>query len=192
MATLYHAMPPEHVFPKMMRIEYLLWVISSTSMVFGVVLSIFHSFTKTVGRLSYIWNAAENATEYVQLTFGVFFSELAQNFRAFLSGKEPYKLRFYVGHDGTMIRLAAGLGLGKYATLRWPGLGSEIVMEVSGRTEGDELYVSLAKPAIYTGLANKTRQQRICACNASGITCRSSPVGTAGGLHRAIGCGGPK
>jgi hypothetical protein len=86
--------------------------------------------------LSYIWNVADKAADYVKLTFGVFFSELAQNFKAFLSGSESYKLRFYVGHDGTMIRLAAGLGIGKASTLRWPGLGSEIVMEVSGWTMG--------------------------------------------------------
>ena len=36
------------------------------------------------------------------------FYELAQNFKSFQSGLDPYKLRFYVGHDGTMIRLASG------------------------------------------------------------------------------------
>ncbi len=56
--------------------------------------------------------------------------ELAQNFKLFRSGGEPHKLRFYVGHDGTMIRLAALLGIGKLGPLRWPALGSEIVMEV--------------------------------------------------------------
>lgn len=56
--------------------------------------------------------------------------ELAQNFKLFRSGQDPYKLRFYVGHDGTMIRLAALLGIGKNEQLRWPALGSEIVMEV--------------------------------------------------------------
>ncbi len=56
--------------------------------------------------------------------------ELAQNFKLFRSGEDPYKLRFYVGHDGSMIRLASLLGLGKVAPLRWPALGSEIVMEV--------------------------------------------------------------
>jgi len=43
-------------------------------------------------------------------------------------------MRFYVGHDGSMIRLAAGLGLGRTGLgsgrLRWPALGSEIVLEV--------------------------------------------------------------
>ena len=59
------------------------------------------------------------------------FYELAQNFKSFQSGNDPYKLRFYVGHDGSMIRLAAGLGLGKNSPLRWPAMGSEIVLEVS-------------------------------------------------------------
>ena len=57
--------------------------------------------------------------------------ELAQNFKLFRGGGESYKLRFYVGHDGTMIRLASALGFGKIAPLRWPALGSEIIMEVS-------------------------------------------------------------
>jgi hypothetical protein len=40
-------------------------------------------------------------------------------------------MRLYVGHDGSMIRLAAGLGLGKTGTLRWPAFGSEFVLEVA-------------------------------------------------------------
>ena len=79
---------------------------------------------------SYIWNAAENATAYNQLTIGVFLQELAQNFRLFRDGGERFKLRFFVGHDGTMVRVASALGFGKLAPLRWPALGSEIVMEV--------------------------------------------------------------
>ncbi|KAI0071352.1 phosphoglycerate mutase-like protein [Panus rudis PR-1116 ss-1] len=86
---------------------------------------------------NYIWNAAQNASTYNQLTFGVFFFELAQNFKLFQSGKETFKARLFVGHDGSMIRLASGLGFGRNAPLRWPALGSEIVMEVwrSGKTE---------------------------------------------------------
>ncbi|KAF7424379.1 hypothetical protein PC9H_009686 [Pleurotus ostreatus] len=79
---------------------------------------------------NYIWNAAENSTTYNQLTFGVFFQELLQNFQQFKSGAETHKLVFFVGHDGSMIRLASGLGFGKIKPLRWPALGSEIVMEV--------------------------------------------------------------
>jgi hypothetical protein len=66
----------------------------------------------------------------ITLSQGVFFSELASNFKSFSSGRETHKVRLHVGHDGTMIRLAAGLGLGKETPLRWPALGSEIVMEV--------------------------------------------------------------
>jgi len=79
---------------------------------------------------NYIWNAARNSTTYVHLTFGVFFLELARNFKTYMSGKETHKMRLYVGHDGSMIRLAAGLGLGKTGSLRWPALGSEFVLEV--------------------------------------------------------------
>lgn len=58
------------------------------------------------------------------------FQELAMNFKAFQSGSETFKMRFYSGHDGSMVRLASGLGFGKVAPLRWPALGSEVVMEV--------------------------------------------------------------
>ena len=58
------------------------------------------------------------------------FQELAQNFLSFKSGEENFKLRLYVGHDGSMIRLASGLGI--QGPLRWPALGSEFVFEVRG------------------------------------------------------------
>jgi len=90
---------------------------------------------------NYIWNAAENATMYSQLQFGAFMMELAENFRAFRAGEETYKLKFYVGHDGTMIRLASLLGFGEIASLRWPALGSSIVFEV-WRT-GDSYFVRI-------------------------------------------------
>ncbi|KAI5117269.1 hypothetical protein M0805_000999 [Coniferiporia weirii] len=93
---------------------------------------------------NYIWNAAENATLYNQLTFGVMFMELAMNFKSFQAGAEAHKLVFYVGHDGSMVRLASSLGFGKVAPLRWPALGSEIVMEVwqtPARRSGVERFV---------------------------------------------------
>lgn len=52
------------------------------------------------------------------------------NFQLFESGNETFKLRFYAGHDGTMVRLASALGFGNIQPLRWPALGSEINMEV--------------------------------------------------------------
>lgn len=68
--------------------------------------------------------------KFILLT-GVMFYELAQNFKSFQSGNDPHKLKLYVGHDGSMIRLASGLGFGKTAPLRWPAMGSEIILEVS-------------------------------------------------------------
>ena len=63
------------------------------------------------------------------------------NFNLFKAGEESFKLRFYVGHDGSMVRLASGLGFGKIAPLRWPALGSEIVMEVSTSSHLTSEYV---------------------------------------------------
>ncbi|KAL5520558.1 hypothetical protein ACEPAG_9782 [Sanghuangporus baumii] len=93
---------------------------------------------------NYIWNAAGNSTEYVQLTFGALFMELAMNFNSFKAGTESHKIRFYVGHDGSMIRLASGLGFGKVAPLQWPALGSEIVMEVWEIPKSKERFVRVS------------------------------------------------
>jgi hypothetical protein len=56
--------------------------------------------------------------------------ELLRNFKGLRSGLETYKMRLYIGHDGTMIRLASLLGFGREQALRWPALGSEVVIEV--------------------------------------------------------------
>ena len=53
------------------------------------------------------------------------FSELA----VALSAPE-HRLALYVAHDTSIVRLAAGLGI---FPVRWPRLGSEIVIEVSLR-----------------------------------------------------------
>ncbi|KIN93474.1 hypothetical protein M404DRAFT_171145 [Pisolithus tinctorius Marx 270] len=83
---------------------------------------------------NYIFNDAPQASQYVKLTFGVFFAELADTLRHVhvvgVQGRPKHKLHMYVGHDGSMVRLAAGLGLGRANGLRWPAMGSEIVMEV--------------------------------------------------------------
>ncbi|KAF8517913.1 phosphoglycerate mutase-like protein [Hysterangium stoloniferum] len=89
---------------------------------------------------NYIWKAAQGASTYNSLTFGVMFQELAQNFVAFQKGQETFKLRLYVGHDGSMIRLASGLGI--QGPLRWPALGSEFVFEV-WRTHDRSLFVQV-------------------------------------------------
>ena len=57
-------------------------------------------------------------------TEGVMFSELADAL-----SKPKHPLELYVAHDSSIVRMAAGLGR---FPLRWPGLGSEVVIEVRG------------------------------------------------------------
>ncbi|KAI9463914.1 phosphoglycerate mutase-like protein [Russula earlei] len=70
----------------------------------------------------YIWNAARNASTYNSLTFGAFFAELADAL-----AEPTHRLALHIGHDGTLVRLLAGLGA---VPLRWPSFGSEIVFEI--------------------------------------------------------------
>ncbi|KAI0293662.1 phosphoglycerate mutase-like protein [Multifurca ochricompacta] len=72
----------------------------------------------------YIWHAAENASTYNSLTFGAFFAELAD---ALAVPEFSHRLALYVGHDGSLVRLLAGLGV---VPLRWPSFGAEVVFEV--------------------------------------------------------------
>ncbi|KAI9431170.1 phosphoglycerate mutase-like protein [Lactarius indigo] len=72
----------------------------------------------------YIWHAAQNASTYTSLTFGAFFAELAD---ALAAPTFAHRLALYVGHDGTLVRLLAGLGA---VPLRWPAFGAEVVFEV--------------------------------------------------------------
>ncbi|SPO26984.1 related to acid phosphatase [Ustilago trichophora] len=76
----------------------------------------------------YIWNSGSGADNYVKYGFGVFMQELSRNFHRFVSGEDRYKLKYYVGHDGTMVRLYKSLGLA--GAFQWPALGSEVVFEV--------------------------------------------------------------
>lgn len=54
----------------------------------------------------------------------MFFAELADSLAV---PTFTHRLSLYVGHDGTLVRLLAGLGA---IPLRWPSLGSEVVFEV--------------------------------------------------------------
>ena len=52
----------------------------------------------------------------------MFFAELADALAA-----PTYRLALYIGHDGTLVRLLAGLSA---VSLRRPSFGSEVVFEV--------------------------------------------------------------
>ena len=104
---------------------------------------LFHQFNDSRDLASYIWHAAQNASTYTSLTFGAprlafsfvgnltssaytgaFFAELAD---ALAAPAFAHRLALYVGHDGSMVRLLAGLGA---TPLRWPAFGAEVVFEV--------------------------------------------------------------
>lgn len=55
----------------------------------------------------------------------MFFAELAD---ALAAPTFTHPLALHVGHDGTLVRLLAGLGSNP---IRWPSFGSEVVIEVS-------------------------------------------------------------
>ncbi len=59
------------------------------------------------------------------------------------NGQDHRKLKYYIGHDGTMVRLYKTLALD--GAFKWPALGSEIVFEVYKTTQG--MYVRVLKDA---------------------------------------------
>ncbi|KAJ1023571.1 hypothetical protein NDA16_003188 [Ustilago loliicola] len=64
-----------------------------------------------------------------------------ENLQRFKSGEDKYKLKYYVGHDGTMVRLYKSLGLA--GQFKWPAMGSEVVIEVY--KQKNEHYVRVLK-----------------------------------------------
>ena len=58
---------------------------------------------------------------------GAFFAELAD---ALAVPAVAHRFALYVGHDGSLVRLLAGLGA---VPLRWPSFGAEVVFEVRSR-----------------------------------------------------------
>lgn len=89
----------------------------------------------------YIWNSGGGADGYVKYGFGVFMQELSRNLQRFKSGEDSYKLKYYVGHDGTMVRLYKSLGLA--GAFQWPAMGSEVVIEVY--KQGKDYFVRALK-----------------------------------------------
>lgn len=103
----------------------------------------------------------------------------------FQSNGETHKLRFYVGHDGSMIRLAAGLGIGKVEALRWPGLGSEIVFEVSSVVDAIKICLLLMHLS-YLGMANGEKYG-IRSGHTRGYTCSRATVDRTQGIYCLVG-----
>ncbi|CAO1620168.1 unnamed protein product [Parajaminaea phylloscopi] len=115
----------------------------------------------------YIWNRAEQSEEYVRYQTAVLLDELLRDLKAVkdghpratppdslasltlsgethetsYEGSKP-KVKLFIGHDGTMVRLLKSLA--QAGRIRWPALGSEVVLEVWHRPQPeDALYVRI-------------------------------------------------
>ena len=61
------------------------------------------------------------------LSLGVFIGELTTILSGVADGTERHRLRYIVGHDGTMNRLIGALRL--QSPMRWPPFGAEVAIE---------------------------------------------------------------
>lgn len=75
----------------------------------------------------YIYNSAENVTEYNAYHYGVWIGELLENLKNAVNRASPVQYRHNIAHDGSMAPLLGNLGI---TFLRWPGLGAELSFEL--------------------------------------------------------------
>ena len=102
---------------------------------------LFHRFNNSLRLTGYIWHTTQTHrrilhSRSVRLPFsfvgeltssayaGALFAELAD---ALAAPAFAHRLALYVGHDGSMVRVLAGLGA---FPLRWPAFGAEVHFEV--------------------------------------------------------------
>ena len=96
---------------------------------------------------NHIWNASPNADAYVRYSFGVLALELMRDLKAVQEGSMQSKVKLFVAHDGTMVRLLKTLA--QSGQIRWPALGSEVVIEVwrdksaKGKDDSKKLYTRI-------------------------------------------------
>jgi 2-phosphoxylose phosphatase len=76
---------------------------------------------------NYIYNSAQNVTEYNAYHYGVWIGELLDNLGKAVNGTSSIQYRHNVAHDSSMAPLLGNLGI---TFLRWPGLGSELSFEL--------------------------------------------------------------
>ena len=76
---------------------------------------------------SFIYSSSPQARWLVSLSLGVFLHELATILAGVADGHERNRMRYIVGHDGTMNRLIGALRL--QSPMRWPPFGAEVTIE---------------------------------------------------------------
>lgn len=76
---------------------------------------------------NYYWREYANSTLYIQLTEGLFIGEILAQIEGVVNGTSPLKVAHTFVHDGDVGPIAGALGINQ---LRWPGMGSNIAMEI--------------------------------------------------------------
>lgn len=98
---------------------------------------------------NYYWVDRENVTEAIQLTSGLLIRDLIAQVQQIASPKSELQYAHLFLHDGDLGPLAGSLGI---QTLRWPGMASNLAVEVWKTSRGKD-YVRV----LYSGSPLRSR-----------------------------------
>jgi acid phosphatase len=82
---------------------------------------------------SYIYRDAPQSFDYARVKFGVYANELKGRLLSWMTGGGGVRYWHNVAHDGSVALL---LGLLQVAEMVWPGMGSEVVVELYSGSHG--------------------------------------------------------
>lgn len=86
---------------------------------------------------NYYWVDRENVTEAIQLTSGLYIKDMLKQLQDVADGKSSLTYIHHFMHDGDIAPLAGSLGI---RSLRWPGMGSNIAIEL-WKTDDKQTFV---------------------------------------------------
>lgn len=98
---------------------------------------------------NYNWVERENVTEAIRLTKGLMISDLISQLKQIASNKSKLQYVHLFMHDGDIGPLAGSLGI---KTLRWPGMASNIAVEL-WKTTKNKFYVRV----LYSGTTIRSK-----------------------------------
>ncbi|PKI82516.1 hypothetical protein MVES1_004014 [Malassezia vespertilionis] len=84
-------------------------------------------FTAGDWEYNYYWVDRDNVTEAIQLTSGLLIQDMVTHLTEIANGKSALRYLHMFMHDGDIAPLAGSLGI---ETLRWPGMASNIAIEL--------------------------------------------------------------
>ena len=84
----------------------------------------------------FYWRTNSKVSQYIQAVEGLFIGEIVDRLQAVLNGKQEYVYAHTFLHDNDLGPILGALGI---TTMRWPGMGSNIAIEV-WETSTEQLY----------------------------------------------------